>query len=174
MAFKLKQMFEAKMKSLLGVSLQTEEVVEEEAAAAGEEQNEAATGAVSVNDKSGTISANLNKTPAGDASESNPQNTRQQQESVVSKEPTKSRLSTMNRSDSKGSLSGAAGLPERDNIDNDFKPVIIKLWQDATKNYKEQMRQIFRNIRMQREQNDKRNSIIARDFLGFLHTNDGK
>ena len=36
------------------------------------------------------------------------------------------------------------------------------------------MRQIFRNIRMQREQNDKRNSIIARDFLGFLHTNDGK
>ena len=80
----------------------------------------------------------------------------------------------MNRSDSKGSLSGAATLPERDNIDNDFKPVIIKLWQDATKNYKEQMKQIFRNIRMQREQNDKRNSIIARDFLGFLHTNDGK
>ena len=27
---------------------------------------------------------------------------------------------------------------------------------------------------MQREQNDKRMSITTRDFLGFLHTNDGK
>ena len=76
MAFKLKQMFEAKMKALLGASLQTEEIADEEAAANAEEQNEAATGAASVNDKSGTLSANPNKTPAGDASESNPQNTR--------------------------------------------------------------------------------------------------
>ena len=78
----------------------------------------------------------------------------------------------MNKSESKASIAGV--VPERDNIDNDFKPVIIKLWQDAAKNYKEQMRQIFRNIRMQREQNDKRVSITTRDFLGFLHTNDGK
>lgn len=27
-------------------------------------------------------------------------------------------------------------LPDRDNIDNDFKPVIIKLWQDLVTNYK--------------------------------------
>ena len=37
MAFKLKQMFEAKMKALLGASLQTEEIADEEAAANAEE-----------------------------------------------------------------------------------------------------------------------------------------
>lgn len=32
-------------------------------------------------------------------------------------------------------LSLMKNLPERDNIDGDFKPVIIKLWQDMAKNY---------------------------------------
>lgn len=41
----------------------------------------------------------------------------------------------MNKSESKASIAGV--VPERDNIDGDFKPVIIKLWQDAAKNYKE-------------------------------------
>ena len=59
-------MFEAKLKALQG-----EEEEKEEAAGEGEEQF-AATGEVSVNDKSGTLSANPTKTPAGaDQSESN-------------------------------------------------------------------------------------------------------
>jgi hypothetical protein len=41
---------------------------------------------------------------------------------------------------------------ERDNIDNDFKPVIIELWRDLARNYKSQMKRVFRNIRLQREQ----------------------
>lgn len=69
MAFKLKQMFEAKLKALQG----DQEEEKEEAAGEGEDQM-AATGEVSVNDKSGTLSANPNKTPAGaDPSESNAQ-----------------------------------------------------------------------------------------------------
>ena len=35
---------------------------------------------------------------------------------------------------SSGSLRPA--LPERDNIDGDFKPVIIELWRDLARNYK--------------------------------------
>ena len=69
MAFKLKQMFEAKLKALQG----EQEEEKEEADGEGVEQL-AATGEVSVNDKSGTLSANPNKTPAGaDPSESNAQ-----------------------------------------------------------------------------------------------------
>jgi len=30
----------------------------------------------------------------------------------------------------------APQLPERDNIDNDFKPVIIELWRELARNYK--------------------------------------
>lgn len=36
------------------------------------------------------------------------------------------------------------------------------------------MRFIFRNLRMQREQRDSRIASTQRDFLAFLHTNDGK
>ena len=73
---------------------------------------------------------------------------------------------------SMGSLHGS--LPERDNIDNDFKPVIIELWRDMAKNYKGQMKRVFRNIRLQREQASIRNSSIKSQFLEFLNTKDGK
>ena len=65
-------------------------------------------------------------------------------------------------------------LPDRDNIDNDFKPVIIKLWQELVSNYKGQMKKIFKNIRMQREQINIRNCAIREQFLEYLHTLDGK
>ena len=65
-------------------------------------------------------------------------------------------------------------LPERDNIDNDFKPVIIQLWQDLVSNYKGQMKRIFRNIRMNREQTNIRTCSIREQFLEYLHTLDGK
>ena len=73
---------------------------------------------------------------------------------------------------SQGSLLG--GLPERDNIDNDFKPVIIELWRDLVANYKGQMKRIFRNVRLQREQRSIHNSNIKMQFLEFLNTSDGK
>ena len=65
-------------------------------------------------------------------------------------------------------------LPDRDNIDNDFKPVIIELWRDMAKNYKGQMKRVFRNIRLQREQASIRNSSLKAQFLEFLNTKDGK
>jgi len=39
-------------------------------------------------------------------------------------------------------------MQERDNIDSDFKPVIIELWRDLAKNYKSQMKRVFRMIRL--------------------------
>jgi hypothetical protein len=71
-------------------------------------------------------------------------------------------------------MSIAKPLPDRDNIDGDFKPVIIKLWQDLACNYKTQMKKIFRNIRMQREQINIRNWAIREQFLEYLHTLDDK
>lgn len=65
-------------------------------------------------------------------------------------------------------------LPERDNIDGDFKPVIIELWRDLAKNYKSQMKRIFRNIRLQREQVSIKNHELKMLFLEFLNTTDGK
>ena len=65
-------------------------------------------------------------------------------------------------------------LPDRDNLDNDFKPVIIEMWRDLAKNYKGQMRRVFRNIRLQREQASIRQSELKMQFLEFLHTSDGK
>ena len=41
-------------------------------------------------------------------------------------------------------------------------------------NYKGQMKRIFRNIRMQREQINIRNCSIREQFLEYLHTLDGK
>lgn len=40
----------------------------------------------------------------------------------------------------------------RQRLDNDFKPVIIQLWNELSVNYKGQMKKIFKNFRLQREQ----------------------
>jgi hypothetical protein len=37
------------------------------------------------------------------------------------------------------------------NIDNDFKPTILKIWQELSANYKRQMKNAFRQVRTQRE-----------------------
>ena len=65
-------------------------------------------------------------------------------------------------------------LPDRDNLDGDFKPVIIEVWRDLSQNYKRQMKRIFRNIRMQREQAGIHQAELKTQFLEFLHTADGK
>ena len=62
----------------------------------------------------------------------------------------------------------------RDNIDNDFKPVIMELWRELAANYKKQMCRVFGNIRMQREQANVKMAALKTEFLQFLHTEDGK
>lgn len=65
-------------------------------------------------------------------------------------------------------------LPDRDNLDGDFKPVIVEVWRELASNYKRQMRRAFRNIRLQREQASQRTSELKTSFLEFLHTSEGK
>lgn len=63
-------------------------------------------------------------------------------------------------------------LPEavvRDRIDNDFKPVVIQLWSQLSTNYRHQMKKIFKNFRLQREQILDKRSNIQQKFLSFLH-----
>lgn len=92
------------------------------------------------------------------------------------KDDMKDSINEINKSamSSVGSAVSLLAVQERDNIDNDFKPVIIELWRDLAKNYKGQMRRIFRNIRLSREQANARNSGLKMQFLEFLHTADGK
>lgn len=39
----------------------------------------------------------------------------------------------------------------RNNVELEFRPTLIKLWQDLSRNYRGQMKKIFRNIRRNRE-----------------------
>jgi len=41
--------------------------------------------------------------------------------------------------------------PAVNNIDNDFKPTILKVWQELSETYKNQMKKVFRQVRVQRE-----------------------
>lgn len=43
-------------------------------------------------------------------------------------------------------------LPERNNIDNDFKPVLMQLWKTTSSTYKEQMMKVLHKQRLQREE----------------------
>lgn len=65
-------------------------------------------------------------------------------------------------------------LPGRDNIDNDFKPVLIEAWQTSYQNYVRQMKSVFSNVRMHREQFCVKMSSIQSAFLTFLHRKDRK
>lgn len=41
--------------------------------------------------------------------------------------------------------------PSQENVDNDFKPVILDVWQKLCSNYKQQMKKVFKQVRGQRE-----------------------
>ena len=43
-------------------------------------------------------------------------------------------------------------LPERNNIDDDFKPVLMQLWKTTSSTYKEQMMRVLGKQRVQREE----------------------
>lgn len=72
------------------------------------------------------------------------------------------------------SMKSLINMPDRNNLDGDFKPVIIEIWRELASNYKGQMKRVFRNIRLQREQMSVRNASVKSQFLQFLQTSDGK
>ena len=41
--------------------------------------------------------------------------------------------------------------PKVTNIDDDFKPSLIKVWEELSVNYKQQMKKVFKQSRVQRE-----------------------
>ena len=87
------------------------------------------------------------------------------------------KASTKDRESMLGDMHSTLGnlpIPERDNIDNDFKPVILSLWQELSLNYKTQMKKIFKSFRLHREHVISKRSIVQKDFLEYLHNADGK
>ena len=74
------------------------------------------------------------------------------------------------------SLESSARAPtfSRDNVEMEFRPTLITLWQELSNNYRGQMKQIFRNVRRFREQNFKQQSHTQQNFLKFIHRLDNK
>ena len=64
--------------------------------------------------------------------------------------------------------------PGRDNIEGVFQPVILRIWQDMSKNYHGQMTRVLKNVRLHREQVQVKYANIQTNFLEFLHRFDNK
>jgi hypothetical protein len=62
----------------------------------------------------------------------------------------------------------------RNNIELEFRPVLIKLWQDLSRHYRGQMKKIFRNVRRNREISFKSQADVQKKFLNYLHRSDNK
>lgn len=62
----------------------------------------------------------------------------------------------------------------RNNIELEFRPVLIQIWQDLSRNYRGQMKKIFRNVRRNREVSFKAKSRVQQQFLTYLHRCDSK
>ena len=60
------------------------------------------------------------------------------------------------------------------NIDNDFKPTILKVWEELSDTYKQQMKRIFRQVRVQRERMTANFDHIQKQYLEFIHRPDTK
>jgi len=68
---------------------------------------------------------------------------------VLEKDAAKSSMGQdLSQNDTKSPRAPAFG---RNNIELEFRPVLIKLWQDLSRNYRGQMKKIFRNVRCNRE-----------------------
>lgn len=60
------------------------------------------------------------------------------------------------------------------NIDGDFKPTILKVWQELSETYKGQMKKVFRHVRVQRERMTAGFDHIQKQYLEFVHRPDTK
>ena len=65
-------------------------------------------------------------------------------------------------------------LPERNNVDNDFKPVLMQLWKTTSSTYKEQMMKVLGKQRLQREDIQQYFHAVQTQFLTFLKRLDNK
>jgi hypothetical protein len=65
-------------------------------------------------------------------------------------------------------------VPERDNVDGDFRPILGHLWEDLLVTYKTQMKRVFREARTQRERINENLHCKQQKFLKFLHRQDSK
>ena len=59
-------------------------------------------------------------------------------------------------------------------MDNDFRPILLNMWEDLLGTYKEQAMKVFREARTQRERIKERIHKTQVSFLEFLHRPDNK
>jgi len=64
--------------------------------------------------------------------------------------------------------------PSVSNIDGDFKPTVLRMWQELSSNYKQQMKLVFRQVRVQRERISETFSHTQSKYLEFVHRPDIK
>lgn len=64
--------------------------------------------------------------------------------------------------------------PSVGNIDGDFKPTVLRMWQELSSNYKQQMKLVFRQVRVQRERISATLSHTQSKYLEFVHRPDIK
>ncbi len=92
---------------------------------------------------------------------------------IAASKDEKGSLGTLH-TDGKTSLTPAPVVFERDNIDGDFRPVLIQMWQQLSATFKAQMKSIFQGVRTHRERAFHRDAEIQRCFLGYLERLDHK
>ena len=63
---------------------------------------------------------------------------------------------------------------ERNNIDADFRPVLIEMWQELATSYRRQMKSIFQGVRTHRERAFHLFSELQYKFLTYLSRLDNK
>jgi len=64
--------------------------------------------------------------------------------------------------------------PSVANIDNDFKPTVLKVWEELSDTYKQQMKRVFRQVRIQRERMTNNFDHLQKQYLDFIHRPDTK
>ena len=68
----------------------------------------------------------------------------------------------------------AAKEPGVANIDSDFKPTILKVWEELSDTYKQQMQRVFRQVRVQRERMTSNFDHTQKQYLEYIHRPDTK
>jgi hypothetical protein len=68
----------------------------------------------------------------------------------------------------------AAKEPGVSNIDGDFKPTILKVWEELSDTYKHQMQRVFRQVRVQRERMTSNFDHIQKQYLEYIQRPDTK
>jgi hypothetical protein len=70
--------------------------------------------------------------------------------------------------------SSAGFLPDRNNIEAEFKGTLMKLWKEVSGNFKSQMKALMKKQRLQREDIQQHLYTVQVQFLNFLKRLDDK